>query len=190
MTKLEATGSHELRSVRRSLRAILAEHREEAQEVIRQGNLNLAIDQDTLYSFAESNALVRDLDSYIMELFDKPLSDEIDRAYMGAQAGNLTFVGFSSIKELHEFIITNEAVLKGYAQVVVNLMTEGGHDSGVKLIQRGVSLAYVHLYCLGKLAHEGKYSTEDGEEKPLIAPAHIAYKTFMKKSLYALSRRP
>jgi putative GTP pyrophosphokinase len=138
-----------------AIRDELAAHREKSRSVIRRGNLDVDIDQDTLLSFVESDARIRDLDQFLARGMGRPCRERASRSYIGARVERLQSAGFATIEELSNFLDENDTLLKPFFAGWPRILDEAWKPMEVQEVPRGVSLFLLRMLKLALLDRSG-----------------------------------
>lgn len=124
------------------IREKLVTHQADSAAAIGQGDLNVEIDQDSLYSFVESDSRVKALDTAIMTIMKRPPSDELMRAFIGKQVGSLTSVGMESIAEISGFLDSERDLIIACANEWAETTQARQEETPMS---RGVTLVFVYI---------------------------------------------
>ena len=163
------------------IRDELEEHRAESTKTINRGDLDIEIDQDSLYSFVESDMHVRQMDIAILAKMMRPFSDEIIRSMMGARAERLTSVGFTSLAEVNEFLRSEEDLILACVEEWLKTVKSGSTDIPTT---RGVSLVFAYV---AKRGLDVLRSNRDGKDAAATA-TDDGYKTLVSRAIQKIDR--
>jgi putative GTP pyrophosphokinase len=128
-----------------AIRDELKTHQEISRSVISRGNLDVEIDQDTLLSFVESDARIKDLDLLLARGMGRPCRDRASRSYIGARVERLQSAGFKTIADLSDFLDQNEALLRAFFADWPQILDEAWKPMEVAEVPRGVSLFLLRM---------------------------------------------
>ena len=130
------------------IRNALALHQESASTIVNSGQLEIEIDQDSLYSFVESDERIRELDRAITDMLRGGiLVEDFKRSYIGQQAERLTLLGFHSIKDLSTFLNEQESLLKEFAHKWLDLtIPKPTGGANIRVVPRGITFYYIGLF--------------------------------------------
>lgn len=133
-----------------AIREGLAENKEASQAAIDHGDLEIDINQDSLFSFAVADRRVRDMDRYLAELTRRqpPAYDVKDikislSDYLGLRASRLAAAGFTSISELSRFLDTEAPLIRTFAAEWVSKPNARAKEKAVAPI--GITYFYITL---------------------------------------------
>lgn len=141
-------------------------HQKAARKTISRGNLDVEIDQDSLYSFIQSSELATALDHAIAESMNRPYAAEAAPAYIGKQAERLLSVGFSTIGELSSYLASQEQLLRTFLKTLIAATQEARDkrapdDNGIYTVTRkGIVLHYAYMLRTAQLNAEGQPTSE------------------------------
>jgi putative GTP pyrophosphokinase len=145
------------------IRDELALHQADSTETIGSGDLNVDIDQDSLYSFVETSRQIEALDIEVARAMKRPMPDEIMRGFIGKQVEQLTSVGFHTIAEISDFLRSQNKLIIACAEEWARAI--GAPGDGVAL-SRGVTLVYIFIVQKGRqdLADEATDDDDSGRK--------------------------
>ena len=153
-----------------AIRQQLVTHQVNSTTIIGQGDLDVEVDQDSLYSFIVSDPRVKALDLFLAELMERPYADQDSRSYIGERVEQLIAVGFHSIDELSKYLDSEEVLLKEFCaqwaeftEKIRNEMLSKQPEASLQTVPKGYSLYYIYLLKAAQLSSRGELSEEQEE---------------------------
>jgi ppGpp synthetase/RelA/SpoT-type nucleotidyltranferase len=141
-----------------AIRNELSSHQQNSREIIGKGNLDIEIDQDSIYTFAQSDSRVAALDAIFVDSMGRPRNDDVPRSYYGKIVEDFIIAQFHTIRDVSEFINLNSKLLESFIREWIPIFkdTWDKDDERKQLpIPAGMSLHFVYLLKLPLLEKKG-----------------------------------
>jgi putative GTP pyrophosphokinase len=145
-----------------AIRDELEKHQETATKVIRKGELDVEIDQDSLYSFAETDARLRRLETLLAKHMNVPYGRMAPRSWFGGHVRRLLSVGFATVADLSDFLDADPELQRAFVpqwQDVMSQAWDGQDQDGDGVADRyvpgGIGLYLLYLLKYGLMDAAG-----------------------------------
>jgi putative GTP pyrophosphokinase len=112
-----------------------------AQDTIGRGGFSIEIDQDSLSAFVQSSPVVARLDKAIARSRRAVVQKNVDKQFLGRQAGQLGDLGFRSIEDLSGYLDQHAALLGRFTERWLELSNEAARMWRVP-VPMGITLYY------------------------------------------------
>lgn len=131
-----------------AIRSELSAHQRNSRDVINDGNLDIELDQDSLFSFVQSNPQVAILDGIVTEDTARAVNTNVARSYYGTIVERLVAAKFNTVADVSEFMDSNSGILEAFVKEYVPYFEQvwsADDETERAPIPRGMSLHLVGL---------------------------------------------